>query len=177
MMKLAGFSDPEARAKQIIELEHSIAQKHRTLAENEDIHKANNTWKQADFPAKAPGLDWAEYFRGAGLNQQTASTCGSRTAFTGESALVQSTPLETWKDWLAFHLIEEYSGVLPKAFDDERFAFLGKMLSGSAAAASALAARRVRRGRPARRCRGQDLCREATFLPRPKPKPRPWSRT
>ena len=42
-----------------------------------------------------------------------------------------SSPLETWKDWLAFHLIEAYGGVLPKAFDDERFAFFGKTLSGT----------------------------------------------
>ncbi len=49
----------------IIELEHAIAQTHRSLADNEDIHKANNTWTQADFAAKAPGLDWAEYFRGS----------------------------------------------------------------------------------------------------------------
>ncbi len=50
-------------------------------------------------------------------------------AFTGESALVASTALETWKDWLAFHLIEDYGGVLPKALAEERFAFFGKVLS------------------------------------------------
>ena len=52
-------------------------------------------------------------------------------AFTGESALVASTPLETWKDWLAFHVIENYGGVLPKAVAQERFAFFGKTLSGT----------------------------------------------
>jgi endothelin-converting enzyme/putative endopeptidase len=131
MMKLAGFSDPETRARQIIELEHSIAQTHRTLAENEDIHKADNIWKRADFPSKAPGLDWEEYFRGAGLSQVESFDVWQPEAFTGEAALVQSTPLETWKDWLAFHLIEQYSGVLPKAFNDERFSFMGKVLSGA----------------------------------------------
>ncbi len=130
MMKLAGFSDPEARAKHIVELEHSIAQTHRTLAENEDIHKADNVWKRADFPSKAPGIDWDEYFRGAGLKVESFDVWQPE-AFTGEAALVQSTPLETWKDWLAFHLIEEYSGVLPKAFNDERFSFMGKVLSGT----------------------------------------------
>ena len=49
---------------------HAIAEKHLSLAENEDIHKANNTWKRADFAAKAPGLDWAAYFQGAGLTKQ-----------------------------------------------------------------------------------------------------------
>ena len=131
MMKLAGFSDPETRARQIIELEHSIAQTHRTLAENEDIHKADNIWKPADFPSKAPGLDWEEYFRGAGLNNIDSFDVWQPEAFTGEAALVQSAPLETWKDWLAFHLIEQYSGVLPKAFNDERFSFMGKVLSGA----------------------------------------------
>lgn len=131
MMKLAGFSDPETRARQIIELEHSIAQTHRTLAENEDIHKADNLWKRADFPSKAPGIDWEEYFRGAGLNRIASFDVWQPEAFTGEAALVQSIPLETWKDWLAFHLIEQYSGVLPKAFNDERFAFMGKVLSGA----------------------------------------------
>jgi putative endopeptidase len=131
MLKLAGFTDMDARTEHIVELEHAIAEKHLSLAENEDVHKANNTWKQADFVAKAPGLDWAEYFRGAGLSEQTSFIVWQPTAFTGESALVASTSLDTWKDWLAFHLIEAYAGVLPKAFNDERFAFFGKILSGT----------------------------------------------
>src|SRR5579859_104947 len=69
MLKLAGFADTEECAKRIVDLEHAIAETHRTLAENEDIHRANNPWKAAEFATKAPGLDWAEYFRGAGLSQ------------------------------------------------------------------------------------------------------------
>src|SRR6202011_2037066 len=114
MLKLAGFNDPDARAAGIFELEHAIAEKHLSLAENEDIHKANNSWKRADFSAKAPGLDWAEYFRGAGLSQQASFIVWQPTAFTGESALVVSTSLDIWKDWLRFHLIEAYPGALPK---------------------------------------------------------------
>ena len=131
MLKLAGFSDTEERAKRIVELEHAIAQTHRSLAENEDIHKANNIWKRADFPSKAPGLDWTEYFRGAGLGQIDVFNVWQPEAFTGEAALVKSTPVETWKDWLAFHLIEAYAGVLPKAFNDEQFEFVGKVLLGT----------------------------------------------
>ena len=131
MLKLAGFTDTDARAQRIVELEHAIAEKHISLAENEDIQKANNPWKQADFAAKAPGLDWAEYFRGAGLSKQASFIVWQPTAFTGESALVASTDLETWKDWLAYHLIEAYAPVLPKALAEERFAFFGKTLSGT----------------------------------------------
>jgi endothelin-converting enzyme/putative endopeptidase len=131
MLKLAGFTDTDARAARLVDLEHAIAEKHLSLAESEDIHKANNTWTQADFAAKAPGLDWAEYFRGAGLSTQASFIVWQPTAFTGESALVASTSLDAWKDWLAYHLIEAYAGVLPKAFNDGRFAFFGKVLSGT----------------------------------------------
>ena len=131
MLKLAGFTDTDARAARIVELERAIAEKHISLAENEDIHKANNTWKQTDFAAKAPGRDWDEYFRGAGLGKQASFIVWEPGAFTGESALVASTSLETWKDWLAFHVVEAYAGVLPKARNDERFAFFGKVLAGT----------------------------------------------
>ncbi len=131
MLKLAGFTDTDARAQRIVELEHAIAEKHLSLAENEDIHKANNTWTQADFNSKAPGLDWGEYFHGAGLSKQASFIVWQPTAFAGESALVASTPLDTWKDWLAYHTIEEYAPYLPKALADERYAFFGAVLQGA----------------------------------------------
>lgn len=131
MLKLAGFTDTEARAARIVELEHSIAEKHLSLAENDDIHKANNQWKQKEFATKAPGLDWAEYFRGAGLEKQAEFIVWQPTAFAGESALVASVPLETWKDWMAYHLIEDYATYLPKSLADERFNFFGKQLFGT----------------------------------------------
>jgi putative endopeptidase len=131
IMKVAGLSDPEVRAARIIELEHVIAQTHRSLADNEDIHKADNTWTRAEFAENAPGLDWDEYFRGAGLGEAANFIVWQPEAFRGESALVSSTPLETWKDWLAFHVIEAYASFLPKPLAEERFAFFGKQLSGA----------------------------------------------
>ncbi len=131
ILKLAGFAGSDARATRIIALEHAIAEKHTSLAANEDVTKADNTWTQADFPVKAPGLDWAEFFRAAGLDRPMNFTVWQPEAFTAESALVASEPLDTWKDWLAFHLIEAYSAVLPKAFAGERFAFFGLTLSGT----------------------------------------------
>ncbi|MEP6645044.1 MAG: M13 family metallopeptidase [Acidobacteriaceae bacterium] len=131
MLKLAGFDREEERAKNIVALEHSIAEKHQSLEANEDIHKANNPWKQSDFASKAPGLDWKEYFSAAGLGNQQNFIVWQPNAFTGEASLVESVPLDSWKDWLAFHFIEAHAGVLPKAFADERFNFVGKTLSGT----------------------------------------------
>jgi len=130
MLKLIGFTDTDARASRVLELETAIAKAHRTLSENEDIHKANNTWKRTEFATKAPGMDWAEYFQGAGVGRVESFIVWQPDAFQGESTLVASAPLESWKDWLAFHLVEAHAGVLPKALTEERFAFFGKELSG-----------------------------------------------
>ncbi|HUK47021.1 MAG TPA: M13 family metallopeptidase [Terriglobales bacterium] len=131
MLKLAGFTDPDARAKRIFDLEHAIAEKHWSLEDDQDIHKVDNPWQRSEFASKAPGLDWDEYFDGAGLSKQDTFIVWQPSAFVGEAALVESTPLESWKDWLAYHLIEDYAGVLPKPLADEKFAFFGKILSGT----------------------------------------------
>jgi putative endopeptidase len=131
MLKLAGFTEVDARAERIFKLEHDLAETHLSLAENQEMVKANNPWKRSDFPAKAPGLDWEEYFRGSGLSQQSTFIVWQPSAFKGEAALVGSTPLDAWKDWLAYHLIENYAAVLPKALADEHFALVGPILSGT----------------------------------------------
>lgn len=130
MLGLAGFNDVDARAARVIALEHSIAETHISLAEIEDIAKADNLWTQADFAAKAPGLDWDAFFAGAGLTHQKSFMVWTPKAVTGEAALVASVPLSTWKDWLAFHLISSYAGVLPHAVEQERFDFMGKTFAG-----------------------------------------------
>jgi endothelin-converting enzyme/putative endopeptidase len=130
MFTLAGLSDADTRAARVVALEHAIAEKQISLADSEDIHKANNVWTPADFSTKAPGLDWTEFFHAAGLDKQASFIVWQPTAFTGESALVQSESIDAWKDLLAFHLLEAYGGMLPKTISDERFAFVGTTLTG-----------------------------------------------
>ena len=131
MLKLAGFSDSEARAARIVELEHAIAEKHWSLSDDQDVHKANNPWKQADFAVKAPGLEWKEFFHAAALDRQANFIIWQPSAVAGESALIASSPLDSWKDLLAYHVIEQYAAALPKSLADERFAFFGKVLFGT----------------------------------------------
>jgi putative endopeptidase len=131
MFRLAGLSDPDARAARVLALETAIAQKQISLADSEDIHKANNPWHPADFTAKAPGIDWPEYFHAAGLEKQQTFIVWQPTAFTGEAALVASEPIDAWKDLLAYHLIEQYATATSKALADEHFAFFGTTLSGA----------------------------------------------
>jgi len=131
MFRLAGLSDPEARATRVLALETAIAEKQISLADSEDIHKANNPWHPADFTAKAPGLDWPEFFTAAGLDKQDVFLVWQPSAFTGEAALVASQPIDAWKDLLAYHLIENHAPAISKAIAAERFAFFGTTLSGT----------------------------------------------
>lgn len=130
MLKAAGIPNPEARASRIIALEHAIAAKHWTLAENQEVRKANNPWNVSAFSTKAPGLDWAEFFHAAGLSTQTTIMVWQPSAIIGEAALVGSTPLETWKDWLRYHAIEDHADALPKALAEKHFDFFEREISG-----------------------------------------------
>ncbi len=130
MFRLAGFDNPDARAARVIVLERSIAETHIGMENIEDIAKANNLWKRSDFAAKAPGIDWDAYFEAASLANQQEFMVWTPTALTGESALVASTSIETWKDWLRFHLIEDNAPFLPTALANEDFDFFGKVLRG-----------------------------------------------
>ena len=130
VLKLANVADADAKAQRIYDLEHKIAEVQESREESEDVHKANNPWKLADFATKAPGIDWAAYFKAAGLSSQPMIMVWHPTATTGESALVGSQPLELWKDYLTFRVIDRSSGLLPKAFADESFNFYTKTLFG-----------------------------------------------
>jgi len=131
ILKWAGFADSEGRAARILALEVRIAQAHAPDADAADVFKQNNPWKREDFNVKAPGMDWDAYFTSAGVAGQPEFVVWQPSAITGTSALVGTESIDLWKDYLRFHLIEHYAGVLPKAVASEDFAFYGTILSGT----------------------------------------------
>ena len=130
LLKLAGTPDADAKAKAIFGLEMKIAQAQASLVDSEDVHKADNPWPADAFAEKAPGLDWAAFFKAAGLAGQKTLDAWQPDAIRGLSALTASEPLETWKDYLRFHALNENTGLLPKAFGDLGFDFYGRELQG-----------------------------------------------
>ncbi|MGD0499564.1 MAG: M13 family metallopeptidase [Bryobacteraceae bacterium] len=129
LFKLAGFEDPSARAGRVFALETKIARAHATRVESEDV-KSAVSWKREELAAKAPGIDWPALLDAAGLQDASVFLIWHPKAVPGLSALAATESLDAWKDWLAFHAIEQAAGFLPKAFADERFHFDGKALSG-----------------------------------------------
>ena len=131
ILKLANIADAETKAARILSLEIRMAQTHALDSDAADVFKQNNLWKRADFGVKAPGIDWDAYFTAAGVAGQSEFIVWQPSAVTGTSALVGSEGIDLWKDYLRFHLIEHYSGVLPKIVAAEDFAFYGTILSGT----------------------------------------------
>ena len=132
VLKLAGYPDADLRAAAIVALETKIATAQFSIEQSQDAH-AVQSWRRADFAARAPGLDWTAFWAAAGLARQQQFAVWQPGAITGLSALVASEPLSVWKDWLAFHRLNALATVLPKAYDDAHFAFYGVRLNGTPA--------------------------------------------
>jgi len=131
ILTLGGVADAEAKAAKIMALEARIAQASGSRADSADVQKANNSWTQADFATKAPGLDWKAFFAAAGLADQPRFIVWHPTMVVGLGKAAADENIDTWKDYLAFHYLDHYSNLLPKAFVDERFAFYGQALQGT----------------------------------------------
>jgi predicted metalloendopeptidase len=130
VLGLAGVTDAPARATRIVDLETKIAGVHATREQSADV-KLPQVWTRDTLPSRAPGLDWPALLEAAGLNEAPSFIVWHPAAVTGLSALVAKAPLDAWKDWLAFHAVNQVTGFLPKAFVDEGFAFYGKTLNGT----------------------------------------------
>ena len=133
LLKQAGTADADKQADAVIALETKIAQAQESLIDSEDVHKANNLWPVAEFSKKAPGLDWNEYFKAAGLVDVKRIDVWQPSAITGEAKLVASQPIDAWKALLTFHTLNAAAPLLPQAYADLNFDFFGKTLQGTPA--------------------------------------------
>jgi putative endopeptidase len=131
VLTLAGDADADAKAARIMALETAIAKVHATQEDTNDVKKGTNYWTRADFDAKAKGMDWSAFLEGAQLGKQARFVAWQPGAIAGISKLVASQPLDTWKEYLRFHALDSASGLLPKAYADEGFAFYGTTLNGT----------------------------------------------
>ncbi|HEV2817872.1 MAG TPA: M13 family metallopeptidase [Allosphingosinicella sp.] len=127
-----GLPEPEARATRIFALELKIAQAQVGAVDAQNPNAAQ-TWSRADFARRAPGINWNAFFGAARLGRQQSFIAWHPGPIAGLSALVASESLDAWKDWMAFHTASRYAAVLPRAFDDLRFGFYGRTLSGAQA--------------------------------------------
>ena len=130
MLELAGIAGAPDRAGAIFALESAMAKVQWSPTESRDIARMNDPETIEGLKGKAPDWDWALMLKTAGLDSSPKVLMGNNTALTALGKIFTETPLQTWKDYLAFHLISDSATYLPKAFDDARFGFYSKTLSG-----------------------------------------------
>ena len=131
VFKLAGAPDAHAIAARVYALELRIAAVHGSREDTADVAKGNNHWQRADFDARAPGMDWQQFFAASGLDKQTEFVVWHPGAVTGIAALVGTASLEDWRSYLSFHALEHFARVLPRAAVAESFNFYGTVLQGT----------------------------------------------
>jgi putative endopeptidase len=130
MLRLAGFDRPEQRAQGIFALETKLAEVHWSKVEERQMDKLYNPVQRTGLEAAYPGVDWTALLTALGLQNQKELIVAHPSAIQGTAKLMASEPLETWKDYLAFHTLKAAAPFLPKAIVAENFAFDGKILSG-----------------------------------------------
>jgi putative endopeptidase len=128
MLTLAGLPDPDGTATRILDLETKLAASGWTKIQNRDPLATYNKFTVADA-TKATGLDWATYLAAAGVTQPQL-VVSQPSFFAALSKLVTDVPLDTWKQYLKWHLIEDYAPYLSNDFISTRFDFVGKVLGG-----------------------------------------------
>ncbi|KQM61418.1 MULTISPECIES: M13 family metallopeptidase [unclassified Sphingomonas] len=130
MLTLAGEPNAAARAAAVVAFETQIARAHWTRIESRDANKTYNKMSVADLQRRAPGFDFATYFRGLGANT-TDVIVAQPSAFAGMAKVIGAAPIGVLKDQLLVRSLDTFASVLPQTFDKESFAFFGTVLSGT----------------------------------------------
>ena len=130
MLTLAGEPDAVARAAALVDFETGIAKVSWTRIDSRDADKTYNRMTLADLQRSAPGFDFGAWFTASGLPADTVIV-GQPSAITGIAALIAAAPLGVLKDQLLIRSLDGFADVLPRAFDQEQFAFYGTVLSGT----------------------------------------------
>lgn len=130
MLELAGQRNPQAQADAIMALETEIAKIHWDRTKNRERELTYNLRSKDELLALAPEYPWQLSFETAGLQNQTEFVVRQLDAIPQLAKLFRATPVATWRSYMTWAYLRNYASVLPKAFDDENFAFYGTILNG-----------------------------------------------
>ncbi|HEX5214054.1 MAG TPA: M13-type metalloendopeptidase [Vicinamibacterales bacterium] len=127
---LAGRAKPADDAKTVLALETELARIQWTQVESRDAVKTYNKMQLPKLDAEMPGFAWSVWAKAQGLDNVTDVVINQPSFFKSFAAMVPTTPLESWKTWLAAQVITQNAGLMSAPFSDAAFEFFGKALSG-----------------------------------------------
>ncbi|GGZ26674.1 endothelin-converting enzyme [Shewanella chilikensis] len=131
LMSAAGYPHADAAAANVANIELFIAQSQWSRVESRDANKAYNKMSLKELQQLMGGFDFDGFAKAAGLSGKTQDVIVRQPSYFEKlGAEFGKFPVSAWQDYLAFHLVDSYAGLLSQQFVDLHFDFHSKTLMG-----------------------------------------------
>lgn len=131
MFTLAGIPDAQEAAQRIVALETALASHHWDNVTLRNPQKTYNLKTAEEAVSLFPLLD--TWFEAALVepDKRQEIVVSTPDFFAGAASLLESEPLDTWKEWLTLRTLSSAAPYLSSEFVDANFDFYGTTLSGT----------------------------------------------
>ena len=132
VFELMGENEAAAKknAATVMRLESDLAKASMTRVDRRDPYKLKHKMKVEELGALAPRFDWKAYFGEAQYPEFQTLNVNTPDFFKEVNTLLAREPLDYWKAYLRFHVVDSASPYLSSKFVDENFNFYRKYLRG-----------------------------------------------
>jgi putative endopeptidase len=132
LLAAADTPQAEAAAERIVALETKFAKAHWTRVQNRDAEKTYNRLELEELAKLTPAIDWREFFIGAvvPLDKVSALNVAQPSYFKALSKAVTDVPLEDWRTYFRYKMLNAYAPDLPQRFVQLHFEFMDRTVSG-----------------------------------------------
>jgi len=133
MFELLGDSSNKAETEgmTVLNLETSLAKASMSNVDLRDPDKTYHKMKLAEVQSLTPDLSWDSYLKTAGQAGVAEMNIAQPEFFKALDAQLTSTPLDDWKTYFRWHVLEADAPALPEKFVNEDFEFRGRIVTGA----------------------------------------------
>jgi putative endopeptidase len=114
----------------VLGLEAQLAKVSRTRVERRDPLRNYHLLTVKELNAETPGVNWNVFFEGVGLKNLKELNVGQPDFLHGLARLINDAPLDDWRAYLRWHLVNAYADKLSPPFVEADFHFKGTVLTG-----------------------------------------------
>ncbi|MGH9530621.1 MAG: M13 family metallopeptidase [Terriglobales bacterium] len=118
-------------ADTVMRMETALANASLTRVERRDPYKQKHKMTVADLAKLAPNFEWTAYYKALQYPQFTILNVTAPEFFKRVNAEITTEPLDNWKVYLRFHVVNSSSPYLSSQFVTENFDFYRQYLRGA----------------------------------------------
>jgi putative endopeptidase len=128
--KLAGFASPAATASKVMAFETALAEIQWAAEDRRDALQTYNPTPRKLWAQQYGPFPWEAFAKASGMPAGSGAILSEKTYFKAFAKLASETPVETWKAYLRFRLLDAYGEHLGKGFRTAHHRFHGATMSG-----------------------------------------------